>query len=515
LLYDTLVLEPWRADRPPAPEPRELATGDSAAVVADAPDAASTAIASNLAAPVATENLIEVETDLYLARIDPRGARLASFELKQYRQAVQATSPPLDLVLHDGEPRQILPFTVQLPNGDSDAGTSYRSEVSTLRATGAEVVTLTLSGKTVAGSLITKRLDFRGDSYGIGVSLKIDNTSPMIGLLVPPVAAGPALGSYADVALALTTEGIEERTLTEIAEEQPSQYENAKWVGFSGQYFASVVVSAAAPGRAVIAHAGETPYVQLDLPVTDGTASFEVLLAPKDQKTLASAGHDLDRVLDFGLLWFVAVPILELMRLINRFVGNYGVAIIVLSVLIKIVTFPLNQASMKSMKKMQEIQPQLKRLQERHKDDQQAMQKEMMDLYKRHGVNPLSGCLPMLLQMPIFIGLWNALGQAIELRHAPFVSWINDLSAPDRLMIGSVGIPVLTLLMGASMLVQQLMTPAQGDPNQRRMMMFMPVIFTFFFINMPSGLVLYWFVSNLLAIGQQMVTMRSQQGAVA
>jgi YidC/Oxa1 family membrane protein insertase len=253
----------------------------------------------------------------------------------------------------------------------------------------------------------------------------------------------------------------------------------------------------------------------LDLPVTDGTASFEVLLAPKDQKTLASAGHDLDRVLDFGLLWFVAVPILELMRLINRFVGNYGVAIIVLSVLIKIVTFPLNQASMKSMKKMQEIQPQLKRLQERHKDDQQAMQKEMMDLYKRHGVNPLSGCLPMLLQMPIFIGLWNALGQAIELRHAPFVSWINDLSAPDRLMIGSVGIPVLTLLMGASMLVQQLMTPAQGDPNQRRMMMFMPVIFTFFFINMPSGLVLYWFVSNLLAIGQQMVTMRSQQGAVA
>jgi YidC/Oxa1 family membrane protein insertase len=276
-----------------------------------------------------------------------------------------------------------------------------------------------------------------------------------------------------------------------------------------------VVVSTATPGRAVIAHAGDTPYVRLDLPVSDGAANFEVLLAPKDQKTLAEAGHDLDRVLDFGKLWFVAVPILELMRLINRFVGNYGVAIIVLSILIKVVTFPLNQASMKSMKKMQEIQPQLKRLQERHKDDQPAMQKEMMELYKRHGVNPLSGCLPMLLQMPIFIGLWNALGQAIELRHAPFVSWINDLSAPDRLMVASVGIPVLTLLMGASMLVQQLMTPAQGDPNQRRMMMFMPVIFTFFFINMPSGLVLYWFVSNLLAIGQQMVTMRSKQGAVA
>jgi YidC/Oxa1 family membrane protein insertase len=179
--------------------------------------------------------------------------------------------------------------------------------------------------------------------------------------------------------------------------------------------------------------------------------------------------------------------------------------------------FPLRVKQQLPMQRMQKHAPQMRTLQDKYKklkpgDPKRAeVEKELMEMNKQQ----LAGCMPMLLQMPIFIGLWNALGQAIELRHAPFVSWINDLSAPDRLMIGSVGIPVLTLLMGASMLVQQLMTPAQGDPNQRRMMMFMPVIFTFFFINMPSGLVLYWFVSNLLAIGQQMVTMRSQQGAVA
>ena len=138
-----------------------------------------------------------------------------------------------------------------------------------------------------------------------------------------------------------------------------------------------------------------------------------------------------------------------------------------------------------------------------------ALQREVMDLYKRHGVNPLSGCLPMLLQLPIFVGLYNTLSHAIELRHAPFMLWINDLSVPDRLMVAGVGVPVLTLLMGASMFVQQWMTPQQGDPMQQRMMMFMPLIFTFMFINFPAGLVLYWLVNNVLTIAQQYWMMRS------
>ena len=137
------------------------------------------------------------------------------------------------------------------------------------------------------------------------------------------------------------------------------------------------------------------------------------------------------------------------------------------------------------------------------------LQKEMMELYRRHRVNPLSGCLPMVLQLPIFVGLYNSLLHAIELRHAPFALWITDLSAPDKLMVGGVGIPVLTILMGGSMFLQQRLSPQQGDPTQQRMMMFMPLVFTFMFLNFPAGLVLYWLVNNLLSIGQQYLLLRS------
>jgi YidC/Oxa1 family membrane protein insertase len=158
---------------------------------------------------------------------------------------------------------------------------------------------------------------------------------------------------------------------------------------------------------------------------------------------------------------------------------------------------------MVSMQEMQKLQPQMAKIRERYKDDAQRQQKEMMELYKRHHVNPLSGCLPMLLQLPMFVGLYNALLNSIELRHAPFVGWIRDLSAPERLAVMGFNIPMLAIAMGASMLVQQMMTPATGDPAQRRIMMIMPVIFTFMFINFPSGLVLYWLVNNLLTIAQQ------------
>jgi YidC/Oxa1 family membrane protein insertase len=167
------------------------------------------------------------------------------------------------------------------------------------------------------------------------------------------------------------------------------------------------------------------------------------------------------------------------------------------------------------MKAMQRIQPELKKIQEKYKDDREKLNQEMMETYRRHKVNPLAGCLPMLLQLPFFIGLYNVLMQAIELRKAPFVGWITDLSQPDRLgsiaipMVSPPGIPVMTLLMGVSMLLQQRMMPAGGDPLQQRMMMFLPLIFTVMFINFPSGLVLYWLANNVMSIGQQYLTNRS------
>jgi len=231
---------------------------------------------------------------------------------------------------------------------------------------------------------------------------------------------------------------------------------------------------------------------------------------------LKSLGHGLDQAVNFGWFAVVARPLLDLLIFLYSFTGNYGWSIILLTVGIRVVFYPINKRQAEAMKAMQRIQPELKKLQEKYKDDREQLNKEMMELYRRHKVNPLSGCLPMLLQLPVFLGLYNGLMQAIELRHAPFVGWVTDLSQPDRLgslaipFVSPPGIPVLTLLMGVSMVVQQRMTPASGDPMQQRMMMFLPVVFTVMFVNFPSGLVLYWFANNVMSIAQQMATNRAK-----
>jgi len=292
---------------------------------------------------------------------------------------------------------------------------------------------------------------------------------------------------------------------------KPAHAAEAKWAAFSVPFFAGALVATdPVGGTASVERVGSKPVVRMDQTLTDGRTSFRVFMGPKSKEVLADAGFDLSRLLDFGWFWFIAIPMLYALRWLHRLTGNYGFDIILLTGLVRAATIPLTNKSFRSMKDMQKIQPQLKRLQEQYKDDQAKLQKEMMELYKRHGVNPLSGCAPMVLQIPIFVGLYNALLHAIELRHAPFALWITDLSAPERLMIAGIGIPVMTLLMGGTMLVQQWLTPQQGvDPMQRQMMMIMPLIFTFMFFNFPSGLVLYWLVSNLLGITQQYLMLRS------
>ncbi len=231
-------------------------------------------------------------------------------------------------------------------------------------------------------------------------------------------------------------------------------------------------------------------------------------MGPKDVETLGKAGHDLARAVDFGWFTFLAKPLLLVLRWFYKYTHNYGIAIILLTVVIKIIFWPLTQKSYKSMQVMKKIQPKIAQVREKYKDDREKLNQELMMLYRTYKVNPLGGCLPMVLQIPVFFALYRMLYGALELRHKPFMLWINDLTAPDRLHIGIDipylgGIPVLTLLMGVSMFIQQKMTPSGGDPRQEKMMLLMPVIFTVFFINFPSGLVLYWLVNNVLSIVQQ------------
>jgi YidC/Oxa1 family membrane protein insertase len=240
----------------------------------------------------------------------------------------------------------------------------------------------------------------------------------------------------------------------------------------------------------------------------------QVFAGPKDLDVLKGVGQDLDQLVDLGWFDFLARPALYLLKFLYRFTGNYGLAIILVTVLQKIAFHPLTLKSLKSMQAMQAIQPKLQALQERYKNNPQKKQEEMMALYRKHGVNPMGGCLPMVVQIPIFIALYNALGSSVEMWQARFL-WIRDLTQPDSLFSVPVwgghvfSANLLALLMGVSMWVQQKMSPPAGDPRQAQMMLWMmPILFTFMFWGFPSGLVLYWLVNNLLQIGQQWLITR-------
>ena len=227
----------------------------------------------------------------------------------------------------------------------------------------------------------------------------------------------------------------------------------------------------------------------------EGRISFWSFMGPKEYSLLKSYGVKLEENIRFGVFKIIAKPALEALKFINGPIHNYGWAIIIITILIKIVFHPLTVKGYKSMNRMQELQPYIKQLKKTYKDDPGAVNREMMALYKKHKVNPMGGCLPMVLQIPVFFALYKVLMVAIELRHAPFIFWITDLSAKDPYYITPI-------LMGLSMLVQQKMTP-MGDPTQAKMMMLMPIVFTFLFINFPSGLVIYWLVNNLITIFEQ------------
>ena len=238
---------------------------------------------------------------------------------------------------------------------------------------------------------------------------------------------------------------------------------------------------------------------------------FLVYAGPQYYRSLKSFGYGFEQILSSGFFGIFKLWLLAALQWTHKAVGNYGWAIILITIAIKLLFTPLTHISFESMKKMQALQPKLKALQERYKNDQAKLSQEMMGLYKRNKVNPMAGCLPMLLQIPIFIAFYSVLAQTVELKGEPFIFWIQDLSAPDRLwtlpmslpIIGS-GINILPLLMLGSMLWQQHLTPQTGTPEQQKMMMIMPIVFGFVFYNLPSGLVLYWFVNNLLSIFHQL-----------
>jgi YidC/Oxa1 family membrane protein insertase len=285
------------------------------------------------------------------------------------------------------------------------------------------------------------------------------------------------------------------------------------WLGVTDKYFVTAVKSPSADWKGkLVSQSGLLKGKEVKVPAASiqgkaisleagqsWTESFQLFMGPKEEAELIKFDQSLTNTLDFGWFSFIAHPLLELLRMLQDYVLNWGVAIIILTIIVRLLMAPLALKGMMSMRKMSTLGPKMKKLKEKYKNDKERLNKETMELYKKNGVNPMGGCLPMLLQIPIFIGLYQALLPAIELRHAGFALWMTDLSAPDHTLI-------LPILMGVSMFFQQKLTPsANMDPTQAKMMRYFPIVMTFFFLNFPTGLVLYWVVSNLISIGQQLI----------
>ena len=471
----------------------------------------------------APEKDIVVETPLYVAVFSNTEPAIKSFKLKNYTLTLEPGSPLVELShLPQGN---LLKLTFERQTQGAEKTVFRASSDSFVVNEGSSPRDLVYKGVTPKGVAIQQQFRIYPDRYPIDLSLTLSNGSDQVlegnfKALIKNVPPKESSSYYSFVGPSLLLDG----KMQEIGSDDMQKGKNLsgkiEWVSYQDDYFMTAVVPENSPlaafvGRSLPSRVMEAEYIGplLSIP-SQNTASgqFSLYLGPRDVSILKGLGNNLDLAVNFGWTDIIAKPLLYVLRFFEGFVGNYGIAIILLTVLIKILFWPLTHKSYKSMKEMQKIQPLMAKIREKYKGNKEQMNKEMMALYKTYKVNPMGGCLPMVIQIPVFFALFRILGSAIELRHAPFVLWINDLAAPDRLfrfpfeipyMTPPYGIPVLTLLMGVSMYFQQKLTPTPGDPTQAKVMMFLPLIFTVMFINFPSGLVLYWLVNNILSIGQQ------------
>ena len=474
------------------------------------------------------EEEIKVDTPLYEAVFTNKGATIKSFKLKKYKTALELDSPPVELVNIEDNRANFLSvsFIAGEPTAENNEVFYSTLQDSVKLEEGSSPRDFTFRYPSANGVSIDQTFRFYPDKYIIGLYVSITNNSgtPISGNvrtslknMLPESKRGYA--SFTGAAL-LFNNKLEQIKYSKMKKEAKSLSGQIGWIAYESGYFISSIIpedqsSGEFYGLTTPSDILRASYISPAISINpSGRETFEYSLyfGPKDQDILKGAGKRLEKAIDFGFFDIIAKPLHFLLKFFNKYVGNYGVSIIILTILIKIIFWPLTHKSYVSMKEMQKIQPLMAKIREKYKDDREQMQREMMGLYKTYKVNPMGGCLPMLIQIPVFFALYRILGSSIELRHAPFMLWITDLSAPDRLfhfpftiplMSPPYGIPVLTLLMGASMFLQQKMSPPPGDPTQAKMMMFLPILFTVMFINFQSGLVLYWLTNNIISIGQQ------------
>ena len=477
-------------------------------------------------APETDEKEVVVDTPLYRAVFTNAGPTIKSFKLKEYRESVEPDSPLIELINLQQDKADFLIISFDGASASQLEKTIYQVEHQKIRIeSDSSPKNLVFHSSTSGGISISQTYRFYPDQYRIDLHIDVINQSgeTVTGAFVADIKALPPEGKqsyYSYVGIVLLLDDKLEEVKIKKESEPKDLAGRIGWMAYEDDFFISAVIpdepsKASFKGRllpsGILEGTHMPPSISLH-PSERVSSSYTLYLGPRELGILKQLGKNLERAISFGWTDIIAKPLLYLLRFFNQYINNYGVSIILLTILIKGLFWPLTHKSYKSMKEMQKLQPRMAKIREKYKNNKAQLNKEMMGLYKTYKVNPMGGCLPMIIQLPVFFALFRILGSAIELRQAPFMLWIKDLSAPDRLfnfpfsipfMEPPYGIPVLTLLMGASMFLQQKMTPTPGDPMQAKIMMFLPLIFTFMFINFPSGLVLYWFVNNILSIGQQ------------
>jgi YidC/Oxa1 family membrane protein insertase len=458
------------------------------------------------------ESTVTVDTDLYRATFNTRGAVLTGWGLKRYR-GTAPDEPAVELV------RQGAKFAGPLTVSVDDTAMSQELRDG-LYAVEQDFVTLddahpsghlTFRYRSADGHLwLEKQLTFHAGSYLVDVTVRQGGIEDAL-----TVGLGTNFGivEWGDgfIGLIGSASLVDGKVEKETPDTELERKGHIQWAALQDKYFLSVLIPKQA-GTVIAKKEGDklvSTAVRIPAPAAGGAATLQLYAGPKEYDTLRGLQIGLEDTIDFG--WFifgswgvvkaVAKPIFYVLRFLNEFTHNYGLTIILLTIAIKMLFVPLQYKSYKSMKQMQMIQPKVAAVQEKFKDDRDRLNKELIKLYRDHKVNPVGGCLPMVLQMPVFVALFNILYMTIDLRQAPLGLWIKDLSAQDPYY-------VLPIIMGVTMVVQQKITPTTMDPTQAKIMLMLPAFMTFLFINFPAGLVLYWLTNNTLTIAQQVVTDR-------
>ncbi|MEC7475088.1 MAG: membrane protein insertase YidC [Pseudomonadota bacterium] len=493
----------------------------------DVPAVAGQQQASALPASAPSSQLIRVRTDVLDLAIDSRGGDIVELHLPQYPRRQDRPDVPFQLFERSGERTYEAQSGLIGDGPDKASGRpQYSSEKTEYRlAEGQDELVVDLN-YSADGVNYTKRFTLERGNYALKVNYLIDNQSekPWTGYLFgqlkrdnsgdPSSSTATGTATYLGAALWTKDEPYRKVSMGDMDESNLRESVQGGWIAWLQHYFVTAWIPQAddtnqvqtrkdSQGNYIIGFTGPAVTVPAG---AQGETGATLYAGPKSQDKLEELSPGLRLTVDYGILWFIAQPIFWLLENIHALLGNWGWSIIVLTIVIKLAFFPLSAASYRSMARMRAVSPKMQALKEQHGDDRQKMSQAMMELYKKEKINPLGGCLPILVQMPVFLALYWVLLESVEMRQAPWMFWITDLSIKDPFFI-------LPIIMGVTMFIQQQLNPTPPDPMQARVMKLLPIIFTFFFLWFPAGLVLYWVVNNVLSIAQQWYITRKIEAA--